>query len=209
LPHSEIPGSKPVRGSPRLIAAYHVLHRLSAPRHPPDTLKTLDRSHYPCPPLGRGHGPLPWYLLHQESHTGTRSHTTGLSSGHQDRGDPGFKTSLLQLYPQGCLTRPGPKVRHASAVKHDTHSIRTRLPETRPKPVPNTPIPNLAALADNQPDRVSLHDVKARSMRLPRKQHQATVRHKDQNGAKLVSASTLTGKRLNSLDHGSNQIGGA
>ena len=45
FPHSEILGSKPVRGSPRLIAAYHVLHRLSAPRHPPDTLKTLDCSH--------------------------------------------------------------------------------------------------------------------------------------------------------------------
>src|ERR1700683_758009 len=42
FPHSEIPGSKPVRGSPRLIAAYHVLHRLSAPRHPPDTLLALD-----------------------------------------------------------------------------------------------------------------------------------------------------------------------
>ena len=53
FPHSEIPGSKPVRGSPRLIAAYHVLHRLSSPRHPPDTLKTLDRFHYQCsPPKG-------------------------------------------------------------------------------------------------------------------------------------------------------------
>jgi hypothetical protein len=46
FPHSEILGSKPVRGSPGLIAAYHVLHRLSAPRHPPDALLTLDRSHY-------------------------------------------------------------------------------------------------------------------------------------------------------------------
>src|SRR5271163_4113277 len=45
FPHSEIRGSKLVRSSPRLIAAYHVLHRLSAPRHPPDTLKTLDCSH--------------------------------------------------------------------------------------------------------------------------------------------------------------------
>ena len=52
LPHSEICGSKVVRTSPQLIAAYHVLHRLLAPRHPPDTLKTLDRSHYRCPPLG-------------------------------------------------------------------------------------------------------------------------------------------------------------
>ena len=51
FPHSEILGSKPVRGSPRLIAAYHVLHRLSAPRHPPNALMTLDFSHYRRPPL--------------------------------------------------------------------------------------------------------------------------------------------------------------
>jgi hypothetical protein len=50
FPHSEIRGSKLVRSSPRLIAAYHVLHRLSAPRHPPNTLKALDCSHRRCPP---------------------------------------------------------------------------------------------------------------------------------------------------------------
>jgi hypothetical protein len=50
FPHSEILGSKLVRSSPRLIAAYHVLHRLSAPRHPPNALKALDRSHDRCPP---------------------------------------------------------------------------------------------------------------------------------------------------------------
>ena len=49
FPHSEIRGSKLVRSSPRLIAAYHVLHRLSAPRHPPNALKALDRSHAQCP----------------------------------------------------------------------------------------------------------------------------------------------------------------
>ena len=38
LPHSEILGSKLARSSPRLIAACHVLHRLSVPRHPPDAL---------------------------------------------------------------------------------------------------------------------------------------------------------------------------
>ena len=41
LPHSEIPGSKPVCSSPGLIAACHVLHRFSAPRHPPSTLSSL------------------------------------------------------------------------------------------------------------------------------------------------------------------------
>ena len=33
FPHSEIPGSKCVCHSPRLIAAYHVLHRILLPRH--------------------------------------------------------------------------------------------------------------------------------------------------------------------------------
>ena len=43
FPHSEIYGSKPARSSPYLIAACHVLHRLSVPRHPRNALKTLDR----------------------------------------------------------------------------------------------------------------------------------------------------------------------
>ena len=31
-----------VGNSPKLIAAYHVLHRLSVPRHPPNALVVLD-----------------------------------------------------------------------------------------------------------------------------------------------------------------------
>src|SRR6476659_4917737 len=49
LPHSEIPGSKPVCGSPRLIAAYRVLLRLSAPRHPPCTLSSLTKLEHSFP----------------------------------------------------------------------------------------------------------------------------------------------------------------
>ena len=41
FPHSEIPGSKRVNRSPRLIAACHVLHRLPMPRHPPLALSSL------------------------------------------------------------------------------------------------------------------------------------------------------------------------
>jgi hypothetical protein len=41
FPHSEIPGSKRICRSPRLIAAYRVLHRLPAPRHSPYTLSSL------------------------------------------------------------------------------------------------------------------------------------------------------------------------
>lgn len=41
MPHSEILGSEPVCGYPRLIAACHVLHRRPAPRHPPYALSSL------------------------------------------------------------------------------------------------------------------------------------------------------------------------
>src|SRR3954464_5985646 len=44
FPHSEISGSKCIGNSPELIAAYHVLHRLSVPRHPPNALIVLDLS---------------------------------------------------------------------------------------------------------------------------------------------------------------------
>lgn len=44
LPHSDISGSKVACTSPKLFAACHVLHRLYAPRYPPNALKTFDLS---------------------------------------------------------------------------------------------------------------------------------------------------------------------
>jgi hypothetical protein len=44
FPHSEISGSGPVSGSPELIAAVHVLHRLWLPRHSPYALCNLTLS---------------------------------------------------------------------------------------------------------------------------------------------------------------------
>ena len=41
FPHSEICGSRVICTSPQLIAAYHVFHRLSVPRHPPCALSSL------------------------------------------------------------------------------------------------------------------------------------------------------------------------
>ena len=41
FPHSEISGSLDMCSSPKLIAAYHVFHRLSVPRHPPCALLCL------------------------------------------------------------------------------------------------------------------------------------------------------------------------
>src|SRR6266571_7583316 len=66
FPHSDIPGSKPACGSPRLIAACHVLHRLLAPRHPPYALSSLtikltqsaDAMKHRCPEERSDEGPL-------------------------------------------------------------------------------------------------------------------------------------------------------
>lgn len=41
LPHSDTPGSQLILSSPGLFAEYHVLLRLSLPRHPPDALLFL------------------------------------------------------------------------------------------------------------------------------------------------------------------------
>ena len=43
FPHSEISGSKVICTFPKLIAAYHVLHRLHVPRHPPYTLSSFTK----------------------------------------------------------------------------------------------------------------------------------------------------------------------
>jgi hypothetical protein len=49
LPHSDIDGSKRICRSPSLNAAYHVLHRLLAPRHPSCALCSLTK---PIRPIG-------------------------------------------------------------------------------------------------------------------------------------------------------------
>ena len=43
FPHSDIPGSRPICGSPRLFAAYRVLRRQLVPWHPPCALIRLIR----------------------------------------------------------------------------------------------------------------------------------------------------------------------
>ncbi len=54
LPHSEISGFTVVCTYPKLIAAYHVLHRLSVPRHPPCALNNLTKNLLPIS-IGRLH----------------------------------------------------------------------------------------------------------------------------------------------------------
>src|SRR6185295_14448248 len=85
FPHSEISGSTPVCGSPKLIAANHVLHRLLTPRHSPCALSSLAtnlmwnpervphlqrslRAAKPHYARVRGRGALDWPLPHLRSH---------------------------------------------------------------------------------------------------------------------------------------------
>ena len=66
FPHSEISGSKPICGSPKLIAACHVLHRLLMPRHSPCALISLtssERTAHPSLPPCRKSSLAPSLLL--------------------------------------------------------------------------------------------------------------------------------------------------
>jgi hypothetical protein len=60
FPHSEISGSKPACGSPKLIAACHVFLRRLLPRHPPCALSSLTTKFTRCTaasPLAFSHQP--------------------------------------------------------------------------------------------------------------------------------------------------------
>ena len=51
LPHSDTPGSKPVDGSPRIIAVFRVLHSLLMPRHPSCARIRLARNFFELSPI--------------------------------------------------------------------------------------------------------------------------------------------------------------
>ena len=51
FPHSDTCGSPDICSSPQLFAAYHVLHRLLVPRHPPCALLRLTFTHFYVLPL--------------------------------------------------------------------------------------------------------------------------------------------------------------
>ena len=57
FPHSDISGSLDICSSPKLFAAYHVLHRLLVPRHPPCALSSITN-------LPSVHGNGLWLHMH-------------------------------------------------------------------------------------------------------------------------------------------------
>ena len=96
LPHSEIPGSMPVSGSPRLFAAIHVLHRLSTPRHPSHALTSLTitvSSLKEAPALvDKPPGPRIW------SEFKTRTGTVSVLYTHDSFGHPNASSSFLPIF---------------------------------------------------------------------------------------------------------------
>ncbi len=73
LPHSDIHGSTPARGSPWLFAACHVLHRLLVPRHPPNALIALENH---ATPLPRGGDPSCTGTIHAPNRIPKPGNTT-------------------------------------------------------------------------------------------------------------------------------------
>jgi hypothetical protein len=118
LPHSDIRGSKLVRSSPRLFAAYHVLHSLRVPRHPPNALKALDRSHFQCPPV-RGLAPG-WKRV-------LRDERTAFS-------DPSPSRRWIR---KTCSTPEGGKQVLERPVSHENCPLAARVTRRRLSPAPH------------------------------------------------------------------------
>ena len=114
MPHSDIHGSTPARGSPWLLAACHVLRRLLVPRHPPNALLMLDTL-----PVHRNHPrpkPRAW-----------------TPPPHKDRSPAHTLTHTLQT-PLNTPDRRG----EAPARTPKGHARTTRSDET-PRPTADTP----------------------------------------------------------------------
>jgi hypothetical protein len=114
LPHSEIHGSTPARGSPWLIATCCVLHRLAVPRHPPDALHTLVLGAYP-----KGKSP---YLRMRHAQEKARKGPTPARThpAKMHRHDP---TSSLLLRGDGPVG--------SSSVTHSLHMSKIPYPPQR------------------------------------------------------------------------------
>jgi hypothetical protein len=139
FPHSDIRGSTIARISPRLFAACHVLHRLLAPRHPPDALFTLgsqtatartqDRAaphdeHAPSRMRGRGSR-----TIRARSHFHSQNYTTNPDSPVKEQKPRRRMTPARPAFWKRSQTSARPKPRAPSGgipmradIKHPPHA---------------------------------------------------------------------------------------
>ena len=130
LPHSEISGSTPACGSPKLIAACHVLHRLWMPRHPPCALSNLTDANNQTahitnkPPTTNDITPQDHTQKSQHIHTRNKSPRTRCTNG------------ALGMYP--ALLNPAGKTHQAGEAKRFVTFATAAGPKARS--TMNTPI---------------------------------------------------------------------
>ena len=158
FPHSDIRGSKVARTSPRLIAACHVLHRLHAPRHPPDALHSLylsvrvRRADHPSPTR---HLRQDGSLVHAQPHAHARPGSGPLLT-ERSLPVPAMSHARTCLVPSRCRsTNPrsvrnrAPHATHAEPEPNTFHTARHPMPRSLVRPVPcsasalsrQTPVP--------------------------------------------------------------------
>ena len=120
FPHSDIRGSTIARISPRLFAACHVLHRLLAPRHPPNALITL---HIATSPPARRTKPRP----NMQAHCNTKRSTHAIHS-------------ILPTNPSSLVKEqnPGSALRCQSQSFGSISRTKTTAPGRHRKVSPNT-----------------------------------------------------------------------
>ena len=137
LPHSDIHGSTPARGSPWLFAACHVFHRLLVPRHPPNALLLLEITEPPSLAIQtimyRNH-PHQAYARSDNPHT--RYSNSACTHGHAGHHNQHIrKTSLIdippiaRLYPTRCChpARPWPvRLRDPPCPQNGRGAVGTR-----------------------------------------------------------------------------------
>ena len=137
LPHSEIPGSKSARLSPGLIAACHVLHRLSAPRHPPDALLILAflrRIRRNPDPARRAQGQAPDRRSREDTIYRIETEASPPEPPHPPREESGQPRSAKTLLPSRSLcslftlskNRPRRLSRRGNTMLHPIVSRRPR-----------------------------------------------------------------------------------
>ena len=126
LPHSDTQGSTPARGFPWIFAACHVLHRLLAPRHPPDALLLLIPR-----PRTRAHGHSPKTPPCTET---IHCPNTPGSNGSRPTAKPSLSTHFYvlnaaasaetlapagsALRPEAARAAPNAQVRHPGQTRH-------------------------------------------------------------------------------------------
>ena len=133
LPHSDTSGSTPARGSPKIFAACHVLHRLLAPRHPPDALLILKTRNSRQSPVIRPE-------INDRSKASHRTHPTGVSS--QGSVCSHSTTNHTPLLPDRAIhTHTSASLNQSSVVSRQTSGQRDTSPSDglRPPSCPDRP----------------------------------------------------------------------